>query len=222
MNHEDYRDWDAAYVLGSLDADERREFERHLATCETCRLAVTDLAGMPGMLSRLDVETAIEIAAEPAMLPTGAHVASAARRIRRRRRIVFAGASAALVVVLAGGVAIGVVNPFAATASSVAMQPVHQSDVVGANITVSGLRWGTRFDWSCEYAASADSPSTTAEQFALVVTTNDGVAHTVATWSEVGSEAGKLSASTAIARDDIRTVDIRYVDSSDPLVSTAL
>jgi anti-sigma factor RsiW len=26
-----YREWDAAYVLGSLSTDERREYERHLS-----------------------------------------------------------------------------------------------------------------------------------------------------------------------------------------------
>ena len=28
-----YAMWDAAYVLGSLSGNERREFEAHLATC---------------------------------------------------------------------------------------------------------------------------------------------------------------------------------------------
>ncbi|MDT5019219.1 MAG: hypothetical protein QOD39_5379, partial [Mycobacterium sp.] len=32
--HDDrYATWDAAYVLGSLSDDERREYEAHLATC---------------------------------------------------------------------------------------------------------------------------------------------------------------------------------------------
>jgi hypothetical protein len=46
--------WDAAYVLGSLDADERRQYEAHLSTCERCREAVAELGGMPALLGLLD------------------------------------------------------------------------------------------------------------------------------------------------------------------------
>jgi anti-sigma-K factor RskA len=33
----DKKEWVAAYVLGSLDADEREVFERHLSTCQSCQ-----------------------------------------------------------------------------------------------------------------------------------------------------------------------------------------
>ena len=32
--------WDAAYVLGALDADDRRAYERHLDDCDHCSMAV--------------------------------------------------------------------------------------------------------------------------------------------------------------------------------------
>jgi len=48
-NHH-YAMWDAAYVLGSLSATERREFETHLASCPDCRQAVAELRGMPALL----------------------------------------------------------------------------------------------------------------------------------------------------------------------------
>ncbi len=51
--HDEYADWDAAYVLGALSTAERLEFEGHLAECPTCRAAVADLAGMPGLLAQL-------------------------------------------------------------------------------------------------------------------------------------------------------------------------
>jgi anti-sigma factor RsiW len=47
---------DAAYVLGSLSPAERKEFESHLPGCETCSLAVRNLAGLPGLLGRLDAD----------------------------------------------------------------------------------------------------------------------------------------------------------------------
>jgi anti-sigma factor RsiW len=48
-----YRDWDAAYVLGSLSPPERRAFEEHLAICAGCRTAVTEIAGMPRLLAQV-------------------------------------------------------------------------------------------------------------------------------------------------------------------------
>lgn len=52
-DHE-YAMWDAAYVLGSLSATDRREFEAHMGVCPSCRSAVAELSGMPALLSQLD------------------------------------------------------------------------------------------------------------------------------------------------------------------------
>ncbi len=51
--HDEYADWDAAYVLGALSVAERREFEEHFAECSACAAAVAELAGMPGLLAQL-------------------------------------------------------------------------------------------------------------------------------------------------------------------------
>ena len=57
---------DAAYVLGALSPAERLEYERHLPTCASCRRSVAQLAGMPGLLARVPVESVEEpIVAEP-------------------------------------------------------------------------------------------------------------------------------------------------------------
>lgn len=50
----EYATWDAAYALGSLCGADRQEFERHMGSCPSCREAVAELAGMPGLLSLLD------------------------------------------------------------------------------------------------------------------------------------------------------------------------
>ena len=49
-----YALWDAAYVLGSLSEMDWREFDAHLGECRACRDAVTELSGMPALLSLLD------------------------------------------------------------------------------------------------------------------------------------------------------------------------
>jgi hypothetical protein len=61
-----FREWDAAYVLGALSADDRRDFERHLQTCPHCARAVAEVAGMPGLLGALPVADALATLSTPA------------------------------------------------------------------------------------------------------------------------------------------------------------
>ena len=56
-----YADWDAAYVLGSLSAADRQEYEGHLAQCPSCREAVAELAGMPGLLAQVPAGEALAL-----------------------------------------------------------------------------------------------------------------------------------------------------------------
>jgi carotenoid cleavage dioxygenase-like enzyme len=50
VGHE-YEIWDAAYVLGALSDADSREFEAHMAGCESCREAVAELAGVVPLLA---------------------------------------------------------------------------------------------------------------------------------------------------------------------------
>ncbi|WP_454042118.1 anti-sigma factor family protein [Cellulosimicrobium sp. Marseille-Q8652] len=126
-----YREWDAAYVLGALGPHDRRAFEQHLTTCDACRGAVTDLAGMPGLLGMLTPEHATALVeGEPSDQGSGARLApeevaasrrghdpvpiatlaAGARHRRARRRGLLVAAGVALVV--AGGLAgVGLTGP---------------------------------------------------------------------------------------------------------------
>ncbi|MCS5715436.1 zf-HC2 domain-containing protein [Herbiconiux sp. CPCC 205716] len=117
---DEYRDWDAAYVMGMLTAEERREFERHLASCHECSHAVAELAGMPGMLGSLRAGEAAALL-EPAggapavapVAPPAGTVQHLARAVGRRRRTVRRRMAAAVIgtgVLLAGA---GVLTGFA-------------------------------------------------------------------------------------------------------------
>lgn len=59
MSTDPYREWDAAYVLGALPPGERRAFEEHLATCDACRAAVGEIAGLPGLLGQVPTQDAV-------------------------------------------------------------------------------------------------------------------------------------------------------------------
>src|ERR1700759_1153705 len=113
-----YAMWDAAYVLGSLSAGDRREFEAHMATCPQCREAVAELSGVPALLSQLDRPAVAAIgesggtagmpqetrALSPALLPT---LLATVRWRRRRTRVATWMASAAAAAVLGVGVVVG-------------------------------------------------------------------------------------------------------------------
>jgi anti-sigma factor RsiW len=104
--------WDAAYLLGSLSCADRREYEAHLSTCVGCRLAVSQLCGLPGLLHRLtlqDVAALDEATAHGGRARTAkdahmlnARVAQASRRRRRARMVTWMVAAATAVVVVIG------------------------------------------------------------------------------------------------------------------------
>jgi carotenoid cleavage dioxygenase-like enzyme len=55
----EYEMWDAAYVLGSLTEDDRREFEAHLVGCVPCQDAVAELAVLTPLLSMAGDDEAV-------------------------------------------------------------------------------------------------------------------------------------------------------------------
>ncbi|MCS6548371.1 zf-HC2 domain-containing protein [Curtobacterium flaccumfaciens pv. flaccumfaciens] len=222
MSDDKYAEWDAAYVLGSLPASERLEYERHLETCDRCAAAVAELVGLPGLLGKLPADQAIEIA-EPDGRPdtrSESDLASVAHRVRhrRRRRRVWVAATAGLAVVAAvlGGLAVGAAGErttvqagaaptAAATADRYDMTGVQGLDV---QLAISGEQWGTRFDWGCSYGGKEWSPDGSI-LYDLVVVRTDGSTQTVGSWTAAGADARGLSASTDIPRDEIESVQVR-------------
>ena len=85
--------WDAAYVLGSLDAEARRHYEAHLSTCSRCRKAVADLIGMPALLGLLTPDEVAALDEASPGLPQrppellDSVLAKVRWRDRRRRRL---------------------------------------------------------------------------------------------------------------------------------------
>lgn len=233
--HDRYAEWDAAYVLGSLPADERLEYERHLESCPRCTAAVAELVGLPGLLGKLPADQAFEIAEPDGRHDTGSAgtLASVAHRVRhrRRRRRVWVAATAGLAVVAAvlGGLAVGTAGERGAVqagASPTAAGPGDRYTMTGSrgldvDLAVSGEQWGTRFDWGCSYGGKQWS-SDGSVMYDLVVVRTDGTVQTVASWSAAGAEARGLSASTDIPRDEIATVEVRLRGESGVLADVHL
>lgn len=226
MSADPYREWDAAYVLGALAPGERREFEEHLATCDACRAAVGDLAGMPALLGMVPAEDLDDGRADDVPLAEVvplAQVAAVARRRRARGRLALVGAAAALVLVGgATGAAVTAATSrpavVATDARSVVLAPVGGSGV-SADVTLAPVGWGTRLDWTCAYEA-AELPQGVYE---LVLVGTDGERSVAATWTSTGERtASGLGASSALPLDGIARVELGAVGLDRPLAVGAV
>lgn len=223
-----------AYVLGALAVADRQEFERHLPGCADCTRTVGELAGLPGLLGRIDARIAEELQVDdpvPTTLLPALHRAVQRARLRRTRAMVaLAGAAAVAVAALlvtlsvsqlgAGTTAAG---PPPATSPSPTvpsgsgsgarpMQPV--GDVpVRAAVWLEHVTWGTRLTLVCTYdTRSVDYELPPEVDYTLFVRTRDGRAERVGSWRSVDGQAMRLTAATASPSEELESVEVRTVD----------
>ena len=209
---------DGAYVLGSLSPAERKEFEQHLARCKECARNVRELAGLPGLLARVDravLEDPDVVEPVPdTLLPA---LVRDVRREGRRHTLVTAGLAAAAAVVVVGvplgvsGVLEGDRTPSApvAPASPVAQRMVPVGDVpVRASLAFASVTWGTRLDLTCTYGDS-DWNDPRWSTYTMYVQTADGSVERVASWKVVPGKELHIEAATASDVKDISDVQVR-------------
>lgn len=217
---------DAAYLLGALSPAERLDFERHLPGCQQCTRAVGELAGLPGLLGRVEPSVLdgppSEVPLPDTLLPA---LSRAARRTRSRRTRVAAGfaavAAAAAVVVAVVGWQVGgsdaiLDDPGAsATPSGLVartMDPVGEVPV-RASLTLEEVTWGTRLGLVCTYDREAVEYQLPPEvDYLLFVRTRDGRTEQVGSWRSASGTTTRLTAATASTRADIDSVEVRTPD----------
>jgi hypothetical protein len=241
VTNDEYRDWDAAYVLGSLGSDDRRAFERHLATCTACSAAVAELAGVPGILGKISHDEAVALLGAPEDRPSdGRHqadlvtrLAASARQRRNRSRMTAIAAALGIAALLTtGGVLAGmavtphveIADPLPTEQPGANAHPMEQvtPGVMTASLLLTEKLWGTRFDWTCTYGATEWNEDAPAATYAMVVIDEAGVETTVATWDAAGEGASGLVASSSLATSEIRSVEIRRLDGGTALVRSNL
>lgn len=215
--HEQFAHLDGAYVLGALSPEERYDFEQHLRDCPECQANVGELAGLPGLLSKVPVEQARATVSEqppPTLLPNLLQRASRERTRTRRTTVASWLATAAAVIALAlvsipwtGGQS-AETFPTELTAMSSGM-----STKMSAH--VEGVAWGTQIDIQCDDRKSQASGYRAV--FELVVITKSGDRITVGSWVGQPGKVTVAPSSTWIPLDDIQEIQIRSQKSDDAL-----
>ncbi|RYP88596.1 zf-HC2 domain-containing protein [Nocardioides guangzhouensis] len=225
---------DAAYVLGALSPTERLAFERHLDRCDDCTRAVRELAGLPGLLGRVDASVLEgptgDVPLPDTLLPRLSRELRADRRRRRTRiGIALAGAAAAVIVPVVAWQVVGS-NPESPTpgvgagpagAAAQRMSPVGEVPV-RARLSMEQVTWGTRLGLTCTYEPeSVEYPLPSEVDYTLFVRTRDGKSERVGSWRSVDGRTMHLTAGTATNRDDIASVEVRTTDGRVVLVLAA-
>ena len=226
MNHDVYSRYDAAYVLGALSPADRQAFETHLESCGACRRAVGEVAGLPGLLARVDpADLDPDDAERPMALPVPdtllPRLLSEVRRTRRRRRTWAVGsAAAAAAAVAVGSVGITMSTQETSAGPEVPAQAMTQVSrtPLSAELAMEDVAWGTRLSITCTYPQErygyGELPA-----YALVVNTSDG-SEQVATWRAVAGKPTTVVAATASRSSDITSVEVRTT-SGEPVLRLA-
>lgn len=226
----DYAHHDGAYVLGSLSPADRAEFERHLADCAECALAVREFAGLPGLLARVSPDVlesggAAPDPVPPTLLPA---LVAKARSSQRRHTTMLVGLAAAAALVIAGGSAtvLNLLNdeppPSSQSAPPTAApgEPMTSvgSEAVTGTLALTSVAWGTRLDLVCTYAP--DHEAAYGATYSMVVHTSDGRVEQVATWKGLSGKTMRLPGATSATLADITSVEVLTADG-DPVLTLA-
>ena len=207
-DHQTYREWSAAYVLGALESSERREFETHLAECEACRHDVSSFAPIPGMLARVespDSDPAPRRIADQAVARVRAEwVAVVQSRRRWRLATVVAAAVAVVALVLP---AIPDDQPQTRTLS---LDP--GTPTVG-QIALEAKGWGTELTIALDDLPRHD-------RYVAWVITRDGEWQQVAVWGPTPAARARLTGASSYQTGELERVVITSADR-DATIATA-
>jgi hypothetical protein len=205
---DEYREWDAAYLLGALSSADRRAYEEHLQTCDDCSAGLASLAEMPAVLAALPNDRALATiaGAPPNLLPGLVRTVQRDQRKRRIRLGLLMTGVATAAAVIGAVVAIPLTRDEPQGDTVVLTQTV--ASKLSADARLVPERWGTTIEISCRYDELA-TPSERARGYELYVTDTSGKAQLIASWTSSPGTTVKPAATTKLQRSEIRALDIR-------------
>ena len=119
VDHDALRDLAVGYAFGTLDADERRAFERHVPTCPACQQDVRDAMlladGLAQLVDREAPPAALKARVMTAIAPLPDTRVDAVAPVRASRRLTWLAIAASFVAIVAVGAAWTVSRRAAAT-----------------------------------------------------------------------------------------------------------
>lgn len=202
-DHDRLGEWSAAYVLGALDSEDRRTFERHLDTCEACAADVASFAPIPSLLGKADVSSVEPV--PPAILSeTSSRVIDERRALvasRARWRWTAAAAVVAMVAVVLGGLA----GPGGREVTPLALEP--EWGVTG-EVTVSARGWGTEVGFDLQQLP----PEVTCIAWAV---DTDGVWQQVAWWGPTASHRARVTGASSLQLENVSEIVVTTTDRAE-------
>jgi anti-sigma-K factor RskA len=228
-----FADWDAMYLLGGLEADERREFETHLDECDSCMRAVAELAGLPGLLAKVSPDDLLRddrlTPAPPAdfvdrvvrELPPRPAGESRPRRspdVPRIRRMVLQAAAVVVAVAAAAAITFAVTRPNTSSPSTVAQRSMTSATTLpmSAEFALLDDHGQTRIQMICRHG---QSPTLT--NLGMWVTTRDGLLQQLAQWDAGPNTQQHLLGVLQSDPRDITSVSVRSAQGNVLLTAQA-
>jgi anti-sigma-K factor RskA len=204
--HEEYREWSAAYLLGALDSAQRHEFEAHLGGCGKCQAEIQSFAPIPGLLAR--VESPKRVPVPPELEEQAVERVrwewSALARSRRRWRAV--AATAVVVAVLVVSTLLSGHGPASGT-------PLVFADgaLASGEIVVEERVWGTEVVLELEGLPPADT-------YAAWALAEKGKWYRVAAWGPNPSLSVAVTGASFVAFSELDRVVVTTGDRGEVIV----
>ena len=210
-DHDRYAHWAAAQALGALDADDRRAYETHFATCGICAVELAELAPLPGLIAKIDpseIEHDPDSARAAAIAATAKDEIAAIQRRSRRWQLTATGlaaAAAVLFAVILMGSNDGTETPPIQAAT------VASTTATSTNVAVSPRGWGTEITLDIAGLPARDS-------YQLWAIDTEGAWTSAATWSATPAGVVRLTGATSTPTAELERIIITSGQRDDLLV----
>lgn len=214
--HDRYAQWAAAYTLGALEAEDRRTFETHLASCSTCSAELAQLAPLAALIAKSDPGD-IEHHPDPdgaarLSAAAGAELRALRQRGTRWRRVAagLAAASVLLLTVLVVDVGGGDPDPPPEQAASLVSSVASRT-----HVAVSARAWGTEVTLDITGLPARDG-------YTLWTIDTSGEWTSAATWSPTPTGVVRLTGASRTPTDQIERILVTSDDPDDLLVEASV
>lgn len=209
-DHDQYREWSAAYVLGALDAKERAAFEAHLDGCDRCRDDVQAFAPIPGLLAKVGSPDSEEV-------PRGVLDKAVARVSSERAELAKSRSrwrwTAAVAAVATGFVLVVSLFPQMDGPESTLLA-IEPGAVAAGEIGVSARAWGTAIDLNL----TGLPPSDRYEAWAV---DRSGTVQQIASWGPTQEFDAVLEGASSFPLADVTKVIVTMGDNAETVLVTA-